>query len=1610
MADKLVRLLLKSVGEAEVRRSLEEIGTSGRRMGDGVERGAKKGTAALKVLDRAGTDVRGRLRGLAGPLGALTEATGTTGLALGALGATAVGLGVFFGKAAQAAIPFEHALSELSAITGATGQQLEYLKQTALDLAPAARVSGTEVLDAFRGIASAKPELLSSSAALAEVTKAAITLSQATGLDIPAAGRVLTTALNQFRAPAEEASRYINVLAAGAQLGSAEIPDLTIALVKAGSVAKQSGLSFESFNATLQKLASLGTPTEEIGVALRNILLELAKRGEDATVRTRGIVAAMRELGLTTADTARIADIFGKRNATVAIQLLQLGDAVQTLETRITGTNTAFEQAQTRTNNLKGDLDRLRAQWNALEVTVGESEGGFLRVIAQAATAATARVTDLIGAIGRLGVINVTDTVEGIAKLTEQLQAARARGDEAQAQELKGRIRELRQELFDLRDSFLREQARIKDAAERGGPEGGDKDKTLPTGTDPRIAQEKRFLAEIQQLRDQTETRNVDAIRKVEIERDRALAHAEDLLKQHVIDEREAADAREAINADAESKILKIRTDAADKAAKEQQRAQEKAAEQQKRDLQRRQEEQARILAAPFEQAFADIQRLGADAFFQVFRGAKGDAIDFAATLKDLMARTAAEIAQLLIFQAVIRPALVGTSGGGGLLGALGLLGGQQGAQGGQNGGGSVLGSVLSGLGLVSKVSGAVGGPTAGTLVGGLGGSHGIIGGLFGPGVSTSLASTFGVQGGSGGLLGLLFGSGAGTIIPVSGGSIVLGAGGSAVFTAVPAGFVGPLTAAGTVSAAGAGGAAGAAAGGAAAGASIGAIAGAATLGAALAAFNSYVLSQSFQRGKLPTTMGSQLAFGATPGLISGPLILSNTSNTRAGVWALTDPFGAVGQNILGIGPVGDLGVSRQELILRDFIDSLNSIFRRDFFRFGDVGGARAGLRAAGRAQLDELQQGGFDVVLRLLAGAGARGLDLRGRRGDIRDIFEGGIARAGAAGKDLETVLERMVRRFLNVRTVINQLNHVLLNGKVSLEDFTAGAGIVFEAFRFARQGTGQAVAQAVVDRRGFLSPADIQFEAQQAARQQAIDTGAVDFGADLQPGEERRLRRTRRRRNQARREARDAINAGAFDVLETIRKVEEGLAELQDPAKVLPDRLGDLQVAIDGVTGAAGNVKSLQDFEQLVGNAIDAAKAWGEAIAAQADAANQARLAVIQTKQAIGVEVAGLRDQNTAPFFQATADAARRDFFSQRTNAGRIAALQADIEAERNAFAAQVADLTRAFDKLTPLAGIVGSLQGQIAQIRLAQTGGGVPTILELERQLAAARQEFRTAAPEDQATAAGKVQTLVDQLLGAAEGTLGSGSARLAALRELGLSSLGEILTKAESATDIQRDIRDEIQGLRSDWADRLESLGDILVGLQGDQATAYKDALRNATGPDGKPLFPDEASLEAAIRDPFFRQIFVAEQTKAVLDNLDGTVTDILKELQTGGLTGSPDQGRPVPPPDTGTADVGPGGGGIDIGGRFNAGTAVSGLGLSTTSTAPAASLVSPPTVQQPPAPAPIVIGPIEIRLEVPPDVSPTAAARFGRTAADAFEARVLEINRRRFGLRPGVAVS
>ncbi|MFD2566077.1 phage tail tape measure protein [Pseudotenacibaculum haliotis] len=314
---------------------------------------------------------------------------------------------------AQPGIDFQDNLADVEAITGVTGEALDQLGEKARASAKIYGGSASDSLNTYKTILSRLgPDIASSQEALDGMEKNVRILSKTMDGDAAGAVDALTTSLLQYRVDLSDPikaqqtmNEMMNVMAAGAKEGAAEVPDISAAIKVAGVEASKSNVSFVETNAAIQELAKGGKVGAEAGTALRNVLGKMS--GEDiipekavAKLKSYGVnmdivsdttlpfTARLRELGKAQADSTVLAQVFGVENAAAANILLRSVDAQDELQQKITGTNTAYEQAEVKMATYSERMSRWKAQLNDIGISFFNATQNVLPFITAAGTGA----------------------------------------------------------------------------------------------------------------------------------------------------------------------------------------------------------------------------------------------------------------------------------------------------------------------------------------------------------------------------------------------------------------------------------------------------------------------------------------------------------------------------------------------------------------------------------------------------------------------------------------------------------------------------------------------------------------------------------------------------------------------------------------------------------------------------------------------------------------------------------------------------------------------------------------------------------------------------------------------------------------------------------------------------------------------------------------------------------------------------------------------------------------------------------------------------------------------------------------------------------------------
>ena len=290
-----------------------------------------------------------------------------------------------FVAAVKVTAEFEKELSKLRAVSGANEEEMGKLEKKARDLGKSTAFTAKEVASLQFELAKlgfTTNDILNSSGGVLD-------LAAGLGATLSDAAVLTGSTLRSFSLTTEETGRVVDVLAKAAASSTLDFGKLTESLKDAAPIAKLYNFTLEETVAMLGILANRGIHGSKAGVALRNIFLELDKKGVS-------FAEALDKVNKSANPAAEAMRLVGKRSAAALSIIAQNQGKVDALATELNNANgAAGEMRETMEDNLIGDFDKLKSAVSELGIQMGETTEGPLRGMTQ-------ELTTMVGAASLL--------------------------------------------------------------------------------------------------------------------------------------------------------------------------------------------------------------------------------------------------------------------------------------------------------------------------------------------------------------------------------------------------------------------------------------------------------------------------------------------------------------------------------------------------------------------------------------------------------------------------------------------------------------------------------------------------------------------------------------------------------------------------------------------------------------------------------------------------------------------------------------------------------------------------------------------------------------------------------------------------------------------------------------------------------------------------------------------------------------------------------------------------------------------------------------------------------------------------------------------------------
>lgn len=324
-----------------------------------------------------------------------------------------------FALAVKSAADFDKRLSAIKAVSGATNNEMEQLRQKALQLGADTKFSASEAASAMEELVKAG---ISTKDVLGGAADAAVALAAAGEVDLKTAAELAANAMNAFALSAKDLPRVADLIAGAANASAIDVGEFGQSLKQVGAVAHLAGLSFKDTAVAIAIMGNAGIKGSDAGTSLKTMLQNLVPHSSKAA-------GLMKELGIITKGAGnRFFDMKGNVKDLAGIsQVLQDALAGMSKEEKLAALNTLFgsdairgaailseqgakgfnkmadsmtkikaaDVAKTRMDNLSGSIEQLKGSLETAFIQMGSGSQGPLRSLVDGLTKAVNWFTDL---------------------------------------------------------------------------------------------------------------------------------------------------------------------------------------------------------------------------------------------------------------------------------------------------------------------------------------------------------------------------------------------------------------------------------------------------------------------------------------------------------------------------------------------------------------------------------------------------------------------------------------------------------------------------------------------------------------------------------------------------------------------------------------------------------------------------------------------------------------------------------------------------------------------------------------------------------------------------------------------------------------------------------------------------------------------------------------------------------------------------------------------------------------------------------------------------------------------------------------------------------------
>ncbi|WP_277255863.1 phage tail tape measure protein [Negativibacillus massiliensis] len=364
-------------------RQYQDLQTEIRKTADELEKLKKKSDEALTAM---GSKLKG-----AG------KSVSDFGNSLMPVSATAAGVGA---AGLKVAADFEKGMSEVKAITQASEEDFERLRQKAIELGASTAFSSKEVANAMTEMAKAGW----GTDQIIDGMEGVLAAASASGESLGTVSTIIADAITGFGLSASDSARVADLLTQAANAGTISISDLGETMKYVAPLGQSMGFSIEDVVTAITAMSKAGIKGEQAGTSLRASMLNMANPTDNAA-------AAMDRLGL------QIVDQNGKfKSLDEILTQMRTGLAGYTQEEQAAILSTI--SGKTAYSGLQAALNLTQEKYDEITKSMRDSQGVATQTAAVMQENLSNKIEQLGGALESLSIVLADNVIPWMTEMT----------------------------------------------------------------------------------------------------------------------------------------------------------------------------------------------------------------------------------------------------------------------------------------------------------------------------------------------------------------------------------------------------------------------------------------------------------------------------------------------------------------------------------------------------------------------------------------------------------------------------------------------------------------------------------------------------------------------------------------------------------------------------------------------------------------------------------------------------------------------------------------------------------------------------------------------------------------------------------------------------------------------------------------------------------------------------------------------------------------------------------------------------------------------------------------------------------------------------------------